>query len=738
MALAEDMSGYGRDEEPEAREMRVRTAMQGVVGDLEAEATKRVSQRMHIEKRWIEDLEHFHGIHDKDVRARLKETGRSALFTNKTRVKTNALAARLEDMLFPSDDRNWDITPTPVPEMVQAAEVTAQEAQQAAEQADTAEQQGDPNAPAMRAQANALEQQAEQLRRRQDEARRRSEAMRLEIQDQLDESRWPAQCRDVIADGIKLGCGVLKGPVTADRVRRRWEDAGDGLYRLAFGGMDSPGFIRVDPWSFFPDMTVPTLEEGQGVYERHLYNAKQLRRLSRLPGFDKDAIRRLIARRGTYSVPGYLADLRNLGENTVNIDGDYWCVWEYSGPLEADALQALYEAAGDEAGLDELAEVDPLDEVNAVIWFCDGEVLKVAPYPLDSGDCLYSLFTLEKDEATPFGAGLPRIMRDEQIGLNSARRSMQDNASIGAGPQVVVRKGAIEPSDGDWTPRPFKTWYLRDGAIPDGVSPFQQFKFDMSLQELMALVGLSERMIDDTTAMPAIAQGEQGNGVTRTAQGMALLMSSTNVVFRRIVKSFDDDVIVPTLRRAYDWNMQFNPKAHIKGDFEVIARGSSVLLVREMQSQNLVAMGDRYAGHPIFGPMLRKSGLPLLRAIFQSNMLPVDEIILSETEFAAEMRKMASASEAAAQIEMAKLELAQADLQARIEIANMDADTRRFVAEMQQQTVMMQTAEKINMHAEDLSARTEAAKADRGARERSLAAEIGMQARTGVSSGGAV
>ena len=160
------------------------------------------------------------------------------------------------------------------------------------------------------------------------------------------------------------------------------------------------------------------------------------------------------------------------------------------------------------------------------------------------------------------------------------------------------------------------------------------FHVETRQQELANIILLCEKFIDQMSAMPQVIQGPQGEigaqNVQQTATGMALMHNSANTVFRSIVKNFDDDVTTPDIRRAYDWNMQFNDKPEIKGDFEVDARGSSVLLMRELQAQNLMVIAIQLGGHPIFGPMLRNR--ELLKKIFQAYMIPSDEVMLTDDE----------------------------------------------------------------------------------------------------------
>ena len=332
-------------------------------------------------------------------------------------------------------------------------------------------------------------------------------------------------------------------------------------------------------------------------------------------------------------------------------------------------------------------------------------------------------------------------MRDPQSAIGAAWRMMLDNAGLSVGPQIVIDREKIEPADGLWELRPRKIW-LSKVAIAKDERPFQVFEIAMHQQELAGIIQLAKQFIDDVTGITALAQGEQGQGVTKTAQGMALLMNSTNVVFRRIVKNFDDDLTVPNLRRIYDWNMQFSKKEEIKGDYDIDARGSSVLLVREMQAQNLMTLAVHFGGHPVYGVMLKHADM--LRTIFRAHMLKADEHVLDDEAIAKVQKKMAEAQDAAASSAAAKgktpeeLELDRERMQ--LDAASNDADnaTRRYIADKNYEATMAGLAEKLNMTAEQVRAKLFGQKMTIDHQERSMAVEAAVAARTGEHAGGAV
>lgn len=711
----------------------LRERLVAISGRLEAEARRRVGLRQSIEERWLRDLEQYHGVYDALTQKRIsKKTAKSKLFVNQTRPKTNAMAARIMDLLFPTDDRNWGIQPTPVPSLSAEAKAAARRASRAAAEvealeADTPDDQQDTSAELGAARAVAVDAMkiAAALRDQMAEARRRSDLMTEEIDDQLKECDYQARMRDVVEDACRIGTGIAKGPL-AGEARQAWSQIEDGVFELQVESDPAPAYYRVDPWHFFPDPDARTMADSESAFERHLLKRKGLQRLAKQPGFDPDAIRRLLGEEPRDAAPQFISDLRSITSTTAQSAGGYYTVWEYHGPLTAEELMTIAVTLGDIDMVPE--EIDPLTEISAIIWFCQGEILKFGIYPMDSGECLYSVFCLEKDEASIFGFGVPYIIRDPQAALNGGWRMMLDNAGLSVGPQIVVSMEHIEPEDGNWALTPMKVWKRKANA-PAGVPVFEVHNLTSNQEELANIIGLSKQFIDDVSALPMLAQGEQGQQTTQTMGGMSILMNSANVVFRRIVKNFDDDVTVPNIRRLYHWNMQHSPRQEIKGDMQVDARGSSVLLVRELQAQNLMAIAMQFGGHPVYGSMLKHP--ELLREIFKAHLLAADKMVLSDQEIAEAQQAAQADPEQDPRVVAARVQQDTA-----IQVANQNRDMRIAVARITYDANMMKLAEERNMSLDEIEARLQEFREKRESDERMVAAEIAMTEEFGPTGGG--
>nr|BDD48032.1 hypothetical protein 5 [Halomonadaceae bacterium] len=520
-------------------------------------AYEQVQQRNALEQRWLEDLRQYHGEYDLATASNLEQAEGSKVFVNITRNKTNAAEARLQDMLFPTDDRNWGIRPTPVPELerIEPGEVMQ-------------DAQGQP--------VDAYE-AAYQLKR---EAKKRAQGMQDEIDDQLNEGRYSVKCRDIIHDASLLGTGVLKGPVIVGRTKKRWLQEG-GVSVLAIEEALEPSVERVDPWDFFPDMSARTIDEAEYLFERHRWTKRQMREFARLPGVLDEQLRAVV-RGGTESTnvaKDYTNDIRAItGVDSVAHDNKYE-VWEYHGPIDkAELLDALEKGGDDSLTAEELNELD--DEIEAVVFFSGNHVLKVTLNPMDTEDRPYSVFNWEKDESAIFGFGIPYLMRQAQRVINAAWRMMLDNAGSSASDIIVANRQLIQPADGSWSSQPGKKkLYFLNDAKRSVNEAFASFTIPNHQAELAAIFQMARQLADEETNLPLIAQGEQAAHVTDTSSGMAMLMNSANIVLRRAVKNWDDDMTRPTITRFYDWNMQYAENEALKGDYSVDARGSGALLV---------------------------------------------------------------------------------------------------------------------------------------------------------------
>lgn len=577
-------------ETPEESELSRQQRLQHLGSNLQGEFDQRVNDRRHIETRWFEDLRQYNGMYDPAVLDAIKENEGSELFINITRTKSDAVEARVSDLILPTDDRNWDIKPTPIPELG-ALESNQLEYEKTPE--------GNPVTVGDLAIATR------------EVAAKRCLKMRDQIDDQLSEAGYNAVMRDVIHDGCVLGIGILKGPINKNRMRKAWmtqrDGAGNSVQVQQYKQDRRPWCNRVDPWNFYPETGIVNIEDSESEYERHFVTRKQLRELAQQPGFLKERIAEILRGGKAPSVTvDFRVQLRSIAGDTSGRDERYELI-EYTGPVEADDLRAADVQVPD----------DPLKAYPGNVWFISGVVIKADVQAMESLEKVYHVWNLNKDDSTIFGRGVPRQMRSSQKMGNSAIRMIYDNAGLAVGGQLVYAPEAITPADGSYRMTPRKTWYLTDSS-KDVNTVMKLFETKLHLEWLIPLFQLALRLADEESALPLIAQGDQASHITKTKGGMSMLMDAAGVMLRRSVKAIDDGITVPFIGGVYNWNMEFNPDEEIKGDFNVQARGSSFLMEREQQLQSFMTYMQFLQSHPLFAKVMNwdqvlEEGTRLLR-----------------------------------------------------------------------------------------------------------------------------
>lgn len=557
-------------EEAKAKQDRAEyEAIQRVGSALQKKFEDYYRRRLPIEAKWLEDTRQYYGQYDPDVLNALVDAGGSTVFLNITRPKTNAFVARMQDMLLPTEDKNWGIEPTPIPEGDFKSEADQPITDGMGRAAATPE--------------GAQVTVGDAVEGAKIAAREASEKMERQIDDRLQEAGYNSIQRRSIQQCGLLGTGVIEGPVQIKKVTKKWAQVTDAGWQKVDGDSETvPSVEFVDAWDFFPDMNSSDPSEWEDGFRRYYMNDKLLREAARRSGFNSIAIAELLGgeSRAFLNTDSHLSQLRQIQGVNDLLDGRR-TVLKYVGPIERDDLAAMGVAVDD----------DPLTDYYATVWLCEGLVLKVAPYHLDSNKLPWSVCYCEKDATSPFGWGIPRMMRGEQKSANAAWRMIIDNGGLSVGPQTIIDSNAVMPANGKMRLEPKKIWLKRaDMADVPIDNVFKQFTVDSHQQEMINIFNVAQRMADEVTMLPIIMQGDQASHITDTAKGMSILNNNANIVLKRAAKLYDDYCTNPLITRMFEWEMQFNKDDSIKGDHIVMPKGATVLLEKEMQAQAMMQL----------------------------------------------------------------------------------------------------------------------------------------------------
>jgi hypothetical protein len=714
-----------------------------LLASLEKEAERRVRQRQPIEQRWIRESYQYHGRYLESEEQDIKSSSnlhRSTVYMNETRRKADAMEDRIIDIQFPVDDRNFSIGPTSVPELSDEAMAWARfaaENQQMLLQIPD----GAPEAQeAIEAQREALS-RATETQSIMDEARRRADAMQSEMDDQLQECMYNYECKLMTHDACKLGTGIMKGPVLSTERKRIWrkktdKQSGFTVHEMVEVEEPRPAFYRVDPWNWFPDMDVSRLSESEKFFERHLLTSSGLKRLATIPGFIKENIRKLIKEKARGTAPTYISELRGItDEGNYDAMKDRYHVWEYYGPIDQEDMGYIADYTDNEGLRKYAGEVDPLEEINVTVWFCQGVLLKFGIHPLDSGEHLYSVFNYKKDDHSIFGFGVPHLMAHQQKVLCGAWRMMVDNAGIATAPQIVYNPSIVEPADGDHKIYPGKEWLKKSGVAP-GERVFETYHIDIRQAEMERIVEMTLQAIDREIGVPTIAEADPGTVPMQTALGISVFSSEKKVPFKALIQHFDDNVTIPNMRRLFNFNMQFSKKEHIKGDAKIRARGTSTFMLRELQAPAIMTMLLQFANHPVLGPALKI--MPMVRLVAQAMLLSQHEVVKSDEQMAADLAAAAQNQPEEPSPEEIKLQIAQLQAESASQQAQINAESDRYVIDRQIEIEQLRRQTALDKIAADNDTKKTIKDREIEHKDRAIAVDVGMAERYGKGTGGLV
>jgi hypothetical protein len=162
-----------------------------------------------------------------------------------------------------------------------------------------------------------------------------------------------------------------------------------------------------------------------------------------------------------------------------------------------------------------------------------------------------------------------------------------DNGACVAGPQVEANISLLTPDTDYNSFYPRKIWY-REGKGVDAQYPaIRSVEFHSHIKELLSIIDAFKQFGDEETTLPTWMIGQMVNN--ETAQATSGRMATITVSIKDVVKNFDafTEKIVQDL---YAWNMEFNPRQDIKGDFKCKARGVSSLVMKEIRMQALAQL----------------------------------------------------------------------------------------------------------------------------------------------------
>lgn len=452
--------------------------------------------------------------------------------------------------------------------------------------------------------------------------------MQILIHDQIEESSGSSELRNALFESALFGTGIVKGPFNYNKTLNRWVTDEEGERTYSPLDVRVPRLEFVSIWDFFPDPAATSIEECEYTIHRHRMNKSQLRALSKMPFFNKDAIRECLQMGPNYTEKDYEHELKDDQRSEEYGSGQFE-VLEYWGIMDAEYAR--------EVGMDLPDEVDDLDEVQVNAWVSNGKLLRGVVNPFTPYRLPYNAFPYERNPYSFFGIGVAENMDDSQQIMNGHARMAIDNLALAGSLVFDVDESALVGGQ-SMDIYPGKV-FRRQAGMPG--QAIHGVKFPNTSQENMMMFDKFRQLADEQTGIPSYSHGQTGvQSMTRTASGMSMLLGAASLNIKTVIKNIDDFLLKPLGEAYYQWNMQFfEGKLDIQGDLEVHAMGTNSLMQKEVRSQRLTTFLQT-AQNPAIAPFVKIS--KIVSELAYSLDLDPDEI-LNDPEEAAIMAQIIGA-----------------------------------------------------------------------------------------------
>lgn len=558
--------------------------------------TQYKSDRYVAEQRWLRAQRQYLGVYDPEV-DNVIARGQSRAYPRITRTKVVSTVSRLMNLMFPGDERNWMLKASPSPDL------SPQDVQEAVEAYLRGRPASDAGPPSREVIAAAIK------------ARADADAVQLAelVDDQLQElggdqsQDYVTLNRRVVRSGAIYGVGLLRGPFAVETTTRSWiyadpapEPAQEpdmygvvapavvsSPYKLQSSTRYKPVFEFLSVWDFYPDMSAKTLREMSGYFVRSVMTRSQLLALAKREDFFGDVIRDYVRANptGDYLATAFETELKTMGvrvsARTQKAQGERYEVFTWHGQTTGSMLA--------ECGVD-VPEKRLVDEVASEIWVIGDKVIKADMNPWDRlGVDVPSLhaFIFDEDDTSPLGQGLCDIIRDTQMGACNVARMMLDNASVVCGPMVEVNEQLLAPGQDTTTLEAYKI-FRRDGDEDPMLAQYpavREIKVESHIAELQSVLRMFYEWADSETFVSPQTGGDNSlpSEPMRTIGGASMLRGDAALPFKDIVRNYDT-LTASVIGALVAFNRQFNPDAAPKGDYDVIPRGATSLIAKELRA----------------------------------------------------------------------------------------------------------------------------------------------------------
>lgn len=571
------------------------------------------ADRKSAEERWLQNMRQFRGIYDPDIRSMIPDDCSKA-YPKLTRKVVVGTGARLMQMLFPQTEENFGVKNSPMPDL---SKDQLQEVLDAITQL-AAGEDGDP--------ADVVLKDEDIEKAIQEYAAQKAERMELKVKDDLKEMEYITLARRVVFSGALYNIGVLAGPYNIKVPARIWrKNENTGKYEAQEVEKYKPVYEFRTVWDHYPDMTAKTLDKQDGAFDRHIMTRQQVEELTHRADFLGDRITEWLQKNvsGNYQAKWWETVIKGEPKSdqvpVTNKESRKYELYEYWGAVTGHDLRAAGVTVPD-------ADIGKSFEAN--VWIIGKTVIKAKLAPFDNKIKHHHYFVFEEDDLSLLGNGQCDTMRDSQLSLCEVTRAMLDDASV-VGPMAIVNDDLLVPGQSD-SIRKHKTWHVEDVPSNQSLqSAVSNVNVESQIPRLLMLRNAILEFASEESGLPPPSLGDVSKGgseALRTQGNASMFLGAAALPVRDTVRNFDSFTI-SFISSVVAWNMKFDPNPSRDGDHNIIARGSTSLIAKEVLGQSLDAVRQTLSPDEIPHIKTRK----LLEMRLKARDVPIDELMEEES-----------------------------------------------------------------------------------------------------------
>lgn len=590
---------------------------------IEAEMYRRTSG---VEERLLRALRARRYVYDPEDAGLV---GSVDVYIGLTALKCRAAESWINDILLSAIDKPWTLNPTPIPELPPWMKEQVVDALQA-----ELESQGIP--PDLRARAKELKDAA--LKYAREKAKSACDGMEAQIEDQLLEGGWRDSFAEFIQDFCTFPAAFMRAPVIENRRRLKWNgkkvvEKVDTIYVSR----------RISPFDAYPSVESSTCQNGRFFIERRKMQMDELYLCLGLQGFNDETIRTVLDK---YKNTGFEETLRPDYQRKFLQD-------TYTPTLDRKTLDLLIyngKVPGTFLLEHNILVKDPDAQYECEIWTINNYTVKavINPYPLQTRPIFSSSFV--KVPGALWGEGLADILRDTQRVVNSSARSIVRNMAYSSGPVGEVDVDRLSEGEIPDEIFPYKLYHVETDPTGKGNAAYRWFVIPTVVPELLQVWEKFSAIADDLSGVPPYVMGNmQVAGAGRTMGGLSMMMANAAKGIKNSILNLDRDAIENIITFYYNMNMRFGDDPEIKADVQVVARGATGLLQRELSQARTIEILTALtpyaqATQPGQEPIIPPQGMQIiLREVLKTTGLPVDDIIPNPDKLGALLTSLGAA-----------------------------------------------------------------------------------------------